>query len=153
MDVRPMMIMTILNEIFFLLKKHILTQKYQKSAKSEIFQSMWTYFWGRPIPDFGCFWPFSAFHGPPRINPMFWIIFYDFNRPYSISWSCFILVWYMSGVIWKVISHVRKSECFWNWEIRSIGSLVTEFANFKTTHFFELEIWSIKWPQACTKPI
>ena len=59
-----------LTKIFSCCKNAILVQKYQKSAKSEIFQRMWTYFWGRPIPDFGCFWPFSAFQGPPGTTPM-----------------------------------------------------------------------------------
>ena len=102
---------------------------------------------------FGRFWWFSPFQWPPRTAPKVWINFYHFIRPNSIIRSCFILVWYMSGVIWKVKSHVRKSECFWNWEIQSVGSLVTVFANFKTTHFFEHEIWPFKWLQTCTKPI
>ena len=118
-----------------------------------VFGSLPSAFWGRPIHYFGHFWWFSPFQWPPRTAPKVWINFYHFIRPNSIIGSCFILVWYMSGVIWKVKSHVRKSECFWNWEIQSVGSLVTVFANFKTTHFFEHEIWPFKWLQTCTKPI
>ena len=102
---------------------------------------------------FGIFWRFLPFQWPPRTPPMIWVNFYYFIWPFSISGTSFILVWYLSGVIWKVIFHVRKSEWFWNLKIRSVGSLMAIFSNFKTTHFFEHGIWSFKWPQTCTKPI
>ena len=77
-----------------------------------VVQTLPSAFWGRPIQYFGCFWPFSAFQGPPRTTPMFWIIFCDFNRPHSINWSCFILVYGVLTIFLWVYTGIF--DHFWN---------------------------------------
>ena len=54
----------------------------------------------------------GAFYGPPRTTPMFWIIFCDFNRPHSINWSCFILVYGVLTIFLWVYTGIF--DHFWN---------------------------------------
>ena len=107
---------------------------------------------GRPLAFLAVF---DDFRLPmtPRTTPMPWINSFYFIGLSSSRWTTFLLVWYMSEVILGVISQLRKNEPIWNLEIPSVGTLLTIFPNFKSARFCEVEIWPLKWPQTCTKPI